>query len=89
MPIPVVKEELIVGMGHNSHDLEYLVKIEQDFFKENRCLAIATNLIISALDSFIDDEEQLRSAQIITKTVSLMVYQANKQQMICDELSWN
>jgi len=88
MSLPVVKSELIRNIGEQMghYDKSYFKNLEIEFIKENPALAKICSDTINVLNSHIDDKRHLEVAQWISRITCLIMYNALKQQSICDEL---
>lgn len=86
MTMPVVKADLIRSLGEQMKDQAYMRTIEEAIWEENKHLAQICNHSMDTLDLVIDNDEHLRIAHMVGRTVYLMMYNAIRQQLICDEL---
>jgi hypothetical protein len=94
MTLPVVKSDLIRTLGEQmqSGNMDYVANVEKELWKENPNLAAVCNMSMEVLNGIFakhsgDEDELLSAAQTVGRTTYLLMYQALKQQDICDELN--
>ena len=98
MTLPKVKADLICTIGEQMRSQEYLGSVEKQMWEENPDLASVCshsmdtlNAIFSNFEIGEDNEElvihALGAAQTVGRATYLLMYQALKQQDICDELN--
>lgn len=89
MSLPVVKPEIITNVGEQlqrCQNREYLRELESVFAKENPCLAAICDATLNVMNLHIQDANNLRIAQWVSRVTCLLMYNALKQQEICNEL---
>lgn len=95
--MPKVSVELLQSIGEQLNmgiiDVDedhckfiYLSKLEKEMLDENPNLAAFAAASFESLSNHIENESDLMVANMIGRTVYLVIYNAIKQQMICDEL---
>lgn len=103
MTLPVVKPELIRTLGEQMRDRTYLAEVEQAMYEENKHLFkvcinnlsvidMMANKIVGEMDDVgLDTIKVINSlvvsCQTVSRTTLYLLYQALKQQEICDELN--
>lgn len=88
LTLPKVKGDLIRSIGNQMlQDKEYLAGIEQEFVEENPELAQVCQNSIDTVETIMKNEHDILVAKTMAYTVTLLMYQALKQQQICDELA--
>lgn len=85
MKMPVIKPDLVRSLGHQMENTKYLLNASQEFGDENPYLSAVIDGSLDIMNKVIEDPEQQQAIQIIARSTVVMVYQAIKQQLICDE----
>lgn len=86
MKMPVVQSDLINTLGCQMQRPDYLDEVAKEFMKENTSLYSVVHSSLGVLYGRIDNERELEVAATVAHTTICLVYQALKQQAICDEL---
>lgn len=89
MSLPVVKPEIITNVGEQMQrcqNREYLRELESVFAEENPYLASICDTTLNVMNLHIQDPENLKVAQWVSRVTCLLMYNALKQQEICNEL---